>query len=95
MKARVNGWLITADVQRDLASNPHRAEIRATLENPSGTRFFYTSDLLPGEAVDLGAFLDALASALVSASDADDCDRCGMPCDPGEAYCPTCEEARR
>lgn len=94
MKARVNGWRIEADVTRDLASNPHRVEIRATLENRSGTRFFYNSDLLPGEAVDTGAFFDSLASALTAAADADECDRCGMPCDPGEAYCPTCEDER-
>lgn len=95
MKARVNGWHIEADVVRDLASNPHRVEIRLGIEDVKGTRFFYNVDLSAPDALALGQFLDETALAVIDAEDADECDRCGRPCDPGETYCPTCEEASR
>ena len=83
MKARINGWRpVEVDVVRDLASNPHRVEMVI-----DGYGKHLTLDLSAAEA-------DSIGSALVSAADADDCARCGMPCDPGEAYCPTCEDER-
>jgi hypothetical protein len=101
MKARIGDWRIEADVTRDLASNPHRVE--AILDGYGlGNKGRLTLDLAAGWADRLGSWLSALGvaldeigCALMSAADADSCDRCGMPCDPGETYCPTCEEASR
>lgn len=95
MKARVNGWRIQADVTRDLASNPHCVEVRFGLAQGLDARLAFDLDMPAVEAVTFAAFLDELQHAVARAADADSCDRCGMPCDPGEAYCPEHEDTGR
>ena len=100
MRAKVGYFDVQADVERDLGSNPHRVE--AVIDGHGlGNKGRLTLDLNAGWAERIGGWLSALGvaldeigCALMTAAEADECDRCGMPCDPGEAFCPTCEEDR-
>lgn len=95
MKARVNGWHIEADVVRSLGSNPHRVDVTAWGRNDAGSAFTFSVQLTPADAESLGVLLDAAGAGLRDCADADTCEHCQGPCDPGETYCPSCEETKR
>ena len=95
---RVGAYTLTHDTTRDLGCSPHRVEsvietygrgntavLRLDLAAPEAARIGSTLSAL-------GIFLDYLGTALMDCADADECERCGMPCDPGEADCPRCQD---
>lgn len=93
MKARIGDWHIEADVTRDLASNPHRVEVGYWARSATRGHVTGTVDLSAAEAEALGLLLDEVGNAILTASDAGECELCGGPCDPDEADCPRCQEA--
>jgi len=97
---RIGGWTLDADIERDLGSNPHRVDVAVDLTSDTGSTITVRADLTVADAARYGALLSALVNpadnlghALDRAADADTCDRCGGPCDPGELLCPGCEGA--
>ena len=103
MKAphRIGGWTLDADIERDLGSNPDRGDAAVGLSSRTGSTITVRADLTAADAARYGALLSALVNpaddlghAMDRAADADTCDRCQGPCDPGELLCPGCEGAR-
>lgn len=92
MKARIGGWRIDVDVVRNLGEDPHTVGLAVEARSKLGSRITADVEISASEAADLAPFFDGIQSALDRASDADECDGCAMPCDPGEAYCPRCQE---
>lgn len=95
MKARINGWRIEADVTRNLGSNPHTVDVVIEARSPRlGGVHRFAIELSATDAGDLAVLLDDLQHRVDRASEAGECEHCSEPCDPGETYCPGCEERR-